>query len=244
MPKHDLPDHVFGTYVSLRYGLAAIGAALPIVVYLIGVANGVKLQSSMSAYYWATRAGNAPSRDWFVGCLFAVAAGLYLYKGFTTAENVVLNLAGIFAVGVAVIPMQWECKIDCDRFSLHGASAILLFLCLVYVVRFRAGDTLKLLPEAQRARYKKVYVVIGLVMLASPLTAFVLNVLVAGGTSYVFWIEALGIWAFAAYWLVKSRELKHSSATTRAVRGAVKATSTGEVVPTTPDEQAPVALSA
>jgi hypothetical protein len=242
--KDDLPDHVFGTYVSLRYGLAVIGVALPIIVYLIGVANGVKLQSSMSAYYWATQAGNAPSRDWFVGCLFAVAACLYLYKGFTTAENVALNLAGIFAVGVAVIPMAWECKVDCERFSLHGTSAILLFLCLVYVVWFRARDTLKLLPEAQRPRYKKLYHVIGLVMLASPLIALALNVLLGGGAAYVFFIEAAGIWAFAAYWWVKSRELKQSSATTRAVLGAVKATPMGEVVPVPPEEQTPVALSA
>ena len=36
---------------------------------------------------------------------------------------------------------------------------------------------------------------------------------------HVFWIEAAGIWAFAAYWFTKSRELKESEAEMKAVTG-------------------------
>jgi hypothetical protein len=38
---------------------------------------------------------------------------------------------------------------------------------------------------------------------------------------YVFWIEAAGIWAFAAYWLTKSRELKESEVEIKAVTGTL-----------------------
>jgi hypothetical protein len=239
MQSDELQGHVFSTYVSLRYGLAVIGAVLPILVYVIGAFHGVELQGSMSAYYWAPGGGQAPSRDAFVGCLFAVAACLYLYKGFTTRENVALNLAAIFAVGVAVFPTEWNCQVDCGRFSVHGASAVLMFLCLVFVVWFCARDTLSLLPEPSAGRYRMLYGAIGLVMLVSPLTAFVLNSFIGAGSSYIFFIEAAGIWAFAAYWFAKSRELRKSSATRRALQGDIE-TSGGEAVPA-PSAAAPLA---
>lgn len=239
-----LREHIFSTYITLRYGIVLIGALLPAVVYLVGVFNNVPLQNSISAYYWASEDQKeevgvkndlassdqakraAPSRDWLVGSLFAVAAFLYLYKGFSPAENVALNLAAIFAVGVAVFPMEWKCGEACGRYSVHGFCAVAMFACLVYVVWFRAADTLPLIPENAtpgRARYRRTYAIIGVVMLASPLTAFVLNSLIGTHSTYVFFIEAAGIWAFALYWWVKSSELKRSAATVKALQGQVKA---------------------
>jgi hypothetical protein len=218
----ELQAHMVGTYISLRYGLAMIGAALPIVLWVVGAINGLGLgfAKSISEYYWVASAGDPPSRNWLVGLLFAVAACLYLYKGFTTAENWALNGAAIFALGVALIPTPWNCK-PCP-FTLHGTSAILLFLCLVYVVWFRAADTLDLLDDAARAaRYRRTYRIIGAAMLASPVIAFVVN-WATRGDSYTFFIETAGIWAFAWFWWTKSRELKQSSATVDAVRGAVE----------------------
>jgi hypothetical protein len=46
MHRNELRDHIFGAYVSLRYGIAVIGAVLPLLVYVIGVIHGVELQSS------------------------------------------------------------------------------------------------------------------------------------------------------------------------------------------------------
>ena len=239
-----LREHIFSTYLTLRYGIALIGALLPVIVYVVGVCNNVPLQDSISAYYWASADQNEqvatqdglasnnsvkqmpPSRDWFVGSLFAVAAFLYLYKGFSAAENVALNLAAILAVGVAVFPMEWKCGEACGKYSVHGFCAIAMFACLVYVVWFRAADTLPLIPEngtPSRARYRRMYAIIGLVMIASPLTAFVLNSVIGTRSSYVFFIEAAGIWAFSLYWWVKSSELKRSAATIKALQGQVKA---------------------
>jgi hypothetical protein len=249
-----LRKHILSTYLTLRYGIVAIGALLPVVVYLVGAFNHVPLQKSISAYYWASEYDNdsmdshsdtgvidkarliAHSRDWFVGGLFAVAAFLYLYKGFSSAENVALNLAGALAVGVAVFPMEWKCGAACaDKFSVHGFCAVTMFVCLVYVVWFRAADTLLLVPEKNRARYRRIYAIVGLVMLASPVTAFVLNSLLGKRHSYVFFIEAAGIWAFALYWGVKSSELKQSAATVKALGGHVKAAPSPAGGPVTQD---------
>lgn len=226
--KNSLQDHVFGTYVSLRYGLVAIGVMLPILLWAIGCAHGVGLQPSMSDYYWAGTAGKPPSRDWFVGGLFAVAACLYLYKGFTTAENLALNFAALLGVGVAIFPMAPRGEAIDARFSVHGTCAVLMFLCLVYVVWRCAGNTLSLLKDDVAARFRKTYRFIGFVMLASPLTALGMNLALGGGKAYTFFIEAAGIWAFAAYWVVKSREFKHSKATRRALQGAIETSAEGK----------------
>jgi hypothetical protein len=58
-------------------------------------------------------------------------------------------------------------------------------------------------------------------MLASPLTAFIVNSIIGTETSFVFFIEVAGIWAFAAYWLIKGSELKRSGATSKALCGGI-----------------------
>lgn len=211
MKRGPLHDHIFGTYITLRYGLAVIGGLLPLVVYVAGRIGGEGLQSSISSYYWVPTA-----RDWFVGMLCATSGLLYIYKGFTTKENLALNLAALFGLGVAFIPTQP------DRFTLHGASAILMFAGLVYVVWFRARDTLKYLPDQSRVPgYRRAYNTVSVVMALSPLTAFALNAF-SILTSYIFWIETAGIVAFAVYWWIKSVELEESKAVRKALRGEIE----------------------
>lgn len=239
-----LQRRVFSTYITLRYGIAVIGALLPLLVYAVGALHHVSLQSSISAYYWAPYGlADAPSRDWFVGCLFAVAALLYLYKGFSTAENLALNAAAIFAAGVAVFPTTWNCTSQRGTFSVHGFCAVAMFVCLVYVVWFRAGDTLSLLVAhpVLVARFRRLYKLLGALMLASPLTAFLLNAAIGSHTSYIFFIESAGIEAFAAYWVTKSYELRHSAATARVLRGEVAAPQR-HAGPLAPQASAPVHL--
>ncbi|MDM0110884.1 hypothetical protein QTI66_01925 [Variovorax sp. J22R133] len=213
-----LYDHVFDTYISLRVGMAYIAFAFPIVVVGVGLLfdRGLPIQDSLSAYYWATNTGFNPSRIVFVGGLFAVGAFLYLYKGFTREENLALNAAAIFAVGVACFPMKWTCD-GCGGWTPHGLCAFGLFGCLVYVVWFRARDTLKYLPEGvSQTPYKLKYAIIGFFMLASPVIALIIQWTV-GENKFVIAVEALGIWAFASYWLVKGKELSLSRATKKAL---------------------------
>lgn len=222
MKSDELQEHIFSSYLHLRYGAAIIGALLPLIIYTAGILNGVPLADSISDYYWVPDGPTAPSRDWLVGCLFAVAGILYLYKGFSKAENVALNLAALLAVGVALFPTAEFDSTAGGKFSIHGFCAVSMFICLVYVVWFRSGDTLHLLPPdatPNPKRYSQMYRIVGGLMLASPLTAFIVNLIIGTKTSYVFFIEVAGIWAFAAYWLIKGSELKRSGATSKALSG-------------------------
>jgi hypothetical protein len=235
LPAQQLAHHVFSTYASVRYGMAAIAAAFPAVLVIGGLISGVELQASMSAYYWADAgSGYPPMRIWFVGILFVVGVFLYLYKGFTPLENHALNTAAACAFGVALVPMAWKCE-ECHQVNLHGAFAVLLFLCIAYVSIGRAKDTLVLVEDATlKARYRRAYRILGIVMILSPLTAFATTILLTGSTSrYVFFIETAGIYAFAAYWYLKSRELARTNAELSAVRGNLEATD-AEVRPVDP----------
>jgi len=227
MRRDELQAHIFSSYLHLRYGAAIIAALLPLIIYVVGKLNGVPLADSISDYYWVPDGPDAYSRDLFIGCLFAVAAILYLYKGFSNAENIALNLAALLAIGVALFPTAEHDSPGDGTFSIHGFCAVSMFICLVYVVWFRADDTLPLLPPDSTpspARYRQLYKIVGFVMLASPLTAFIVNSIIGTDTSYVFFIEVAGIWAFAAYWLLKGSELKRSGATIEALSGGAGGT--------------------
>ena len=231
MAKKPLNEHVFSTYISLRLGMITFAVVLPVAVWLWGLLFGIPLQPSISDYYWATSDEPpladwslfdqyAPSRVWFVGAIFAIAACLYLYKGFSSKENIALNLAAALAVGVAIFPMCY--RDECGRFSVHGFCAIAAFACLFYVMWFRAKDTLELIPAEQRSRYENTYKSLGAAVFGLPVIAFVLNAFFGSGR-YIFWIEAAALALFAAYWWVKTVELRATNATRRALKGELPA---------------------
>lgn len=211
-----LQSHVFSTYITLRYGMAILAMVFPLFLYAYGnLFHGLPLQDSMSAYYWAPDPGSSPVRVWFIGGLFALGAFFYLYKGFGWRENLALNLASVMAVGVAYFPMEWADKgVDADQlFTLHGFCAIAMFSCLAYVAWFCSHDTLPHLSDKDLVRkYVIYYRITSAMMLLSPITAFVLTAILKASGAYVFFIELVGIWAFSAYWILKSSELKTSHA--------------------------------
>src|SRR5262249_27422314 len=131
MNPQELRKHIESTYNSLRLGMGIIALVFPIALWLGGYwLSQLSLQSSISAYY------HTPMRDLFVGTLFAVGSFLYLYKGFSAAENYALNLAGIFAVGAAVFPLAAPPTAKCEVFTAgyaHGICTVLFFVCIAYV---------------------------------------------------------------------------------------------------------------
>jgi hypothetical protein len=230
--RDELKQHVLATYLTLRIGMGIIAAALPLALVLAGLFAGLGIQGSMSAYYWAGAQPNPPGRVWFVGGLFAIAAFLYLYKGYTKRENVALNFAALFAIGVAYFPMEVNClpndtPADPKLFSYcfegwnpHGAAAVAVFACLAYVVFFRAWDTLGEMPTSKlRNRFKALYVLCATAMVAAPAVAGFMHVVRDNYSTVTFWLEATGVFAFAAFWLVKSVEMRISSAEQKAAAG-------------------------
>lgn len=203
-----LEKHIFGTYFTLRIGIAVIAILFPFILWIGGkLYLGLPLQDSMSAYYHAN-IGHQSMRDWFVGVLFAVGASLYLYKGYNGAENIGLNVAGVLAVGIAIFPMEWDCGAGCRKFSLHGFCAVSFFLCIACVCIRCASDTLRSIKdEGRKRRFERAYKIIAAVMIASPGIAFVLTALLQQFRSLTFFVEVVGIFAFATYWLTKTFEL-------------------------------------
>ena len=92
------PGHALKTYRYLRMGI--VGTVL-----LLGVSIGWEfrevawgcMQTSISAYYYT------PVRAIFVGALMAIGLALIVIKG-RPVQDVALNIAGMFAPVVAIIP--------------------------------------------------------------------------------------------------------------------------------------------
>jgi hypothetical protein len=223
----ELQEHMLGTYYGLRVGLAVIGFMLPVAVLLAGgILHHVWLEPSISDYYHTK--GRLPfftTRDLFVGGLIAAGACLYLYKGFSTKENVALNLAGLFALFVAVLPTAATPSDKGIVSILHVTSAVLFFLCIAYVSLFRSRDTLRLLPENKQAGYMWAYRVTGIAMIVSPLAAVVLSFALepeSGFRTWIFWVETFGVWAFSAYWIIKTGEMRNTNAERLALDAKLK----------------------
>lgn len=242
MNKDELQQHIAGTYKSLRMGLTIISLAFPLFLWLIGwLWYNISLQNSMSAYYFAESPGDgpirswfanidifpikyllsflaqldgdAPMRSWFVGVLFVLGVLLYLYKGFSTLENILLNVGGLSALMVAIFPMQWNCGDSCHLFTAHGISAIVAFICIAVVAGFCSKQTLKLgrLDEQKKKYYERCYNVTSGLMILFPILAFVITLIIGDNASFIFFVEWLGISSFAAYWWIKSWELEENN---------------------------------
>jgi hypothetical protein len=217
-----LQAHMLGTYHNLRVGIGVIGLALPVLLWLGGqFLDRMPLRGSMSAYYYSPTMRNV-----FVGILFALGVGLYLYKGFSTKENWALNAAGLLALGVAMVPTTAPDKTQAGL-SLHAAFAVVFFACIAYVSVFRSSDTLSLIRDTGQAEwFRTLYRALGIGMIVSPVIAVILTRVLQRPTeesSLLFFLEAVAVVMFGLYWLVKSWELRRTSGTRLALEGKLQA---------------------
>lgn len=237
LARGPIDEHVLSTYTSLRGGLFLLAALFPFLVVGLGLARGVDVQQSLSAYYFAfAGAGHCiefPVRTLFTGALMAISVGLYLYKGFTARENLLLNAAALFGLGVAFVPkgvddaLLASCAIlqpirDAQGWwpYVHFTSAGLMFVCLAAVAWFCAGETLSYLPARHRdkeAGFRRRYKTIALAMLGA-IAATLLLEWVLHEPRAILYGEAFGIWVFAWYWFEKTREMRLSHAEMVAVQ--------------------------
>lgn len=211
-----LQQNFLRTYWALRRGLAVMGFGFPVVLSVGGAIQGLELQGSMSAYYHAHPAtAVAPMRDVFVGLLFAVGICLFVYQGYTARENWALNLAGIFAAGIALFPMEWPATTQFTVQSLfkpHYLFAFGFFACIAFVCLTQASATLTLIQNdpARQQRFRKTYFWIGIAMISTPVIAWFVHGIFGLQNQFTFVLEAVGIQVFALYWAVKSYELEQT----------------------------------
>jgi len=221
------------TYFSLRAGLVVLAFSMPLVLYGYGkLRHGLDLQPSMSRYFWAAAADQCaafPMRTVFVGFLFAIGVGLYLYKGLTQLENTLLNLAAVCAALVAIYPERLSVEeaatdqglaqvlqncpavqawAEVPALPIHYVAAVVLFALLAAVAWFCASKSLEYLPPDQdAAKFRRIYQAIAIAMVAFPVAGFVIAYIFGFASRKIFFIEAAGIWTFGVFWAVKSREL-------------------------------------
>jgi hypothetical protein len=211
------PLSVSTSYVIMRNGIGALGMAFPVVLIIGGGLDHV--QTSLSAYYHFSPAhpaeyGAGAMRDVFVGMLFAIGAFLLFYRGHSFQEDMALNVAGICAVLVALVPMDWPAEPGAVTIAayIHSTSATLFFVMTAYVCIFRARDTLLVLKNHARRRvFNRIYLVLGILMLATPVTVTALDMGAPARNGHsTLLIEVAGVFFFASFWLVKSFEIRSS----------------------------------
>ncbi len=207
-PDTEFDTDVRHTYFALRCGLGGIGALLPIVLVgwgrICGIPSG--RMSALSAFYWLQVGAHAPLRDWFVSSLATVGICLIVYGGYGRLENWLLNVAGAAIIVVALNPMAWP-PLYAPGLPVHETAAFVFFGLIAATVWFCAGNTLLEDLQQVRARWLRIYRVFAIAMAAAPLAAFLL----ARKDQRIIWIEALGVWVFSAYWIVKTYELSRVS---------------------------------
>lgn len=190
------------SYLFLCIGIGVLALALPIVLVLLG---GYAGHYSISWFYHVADV----TRNIMVGALWATGVFLILYHGLSKLENWILNIAGVAAISVAMNPMAPD---QCSKgMSIHGISAGIFFVCLAIVaVVLSKGRVKYIIYPPKRRWFKRAYNLAGGAMIAMPVAVAAIHYLGKGEceTHWIFWIECLGIWAFAAYWFIKTYEYR------------------------------------
>jgi hypothetical protein len=187
------------SYLALRKAVGWIGILLPFTlmlgVYLIY--GGDLTLSTISQYYYSGM------RDVLVGALCAIALFLFFYRGYSKLDDLLGNIAGICALCIAWFPTTESGPLDLSG-SIHLGAASLFFIVLSIfsiIIFRRKGSS----PTRQKLKRNRIYLICGIVMLAS-LAAIAIFFVFSGNdphSGFVFWAETAALVAFGVSWLTK-----------------------------------------
>ncbi len=205
------------TYFNLRSALGLIAAVFPLVLLLGGYVTEGKILPSISDYYFSSM------RDFVVGALVAIGIFLMGNKGHgrpeqNWREDVIGIWAGAAAIGLALFPNKphsmgietfFHAIMD-DRISvvLHFMSSFVFLtsLTIFCLSRFARDAT---------AGHRRIYRTCGWAIIAAGVVATYASFVRAfdwfearelvEAWNMIFWLEALGIWAFCLSWVVKGQ---------------------------------------
>jgi hypothetical protein len=185
--------------IKLIVGLVALSLAS-----LTDLFAKTRLLSISASYYEA-----GWSQSVFIGFLFAIAAFLLAYNGYSPKEMVLSKVASIAALGIVLFPCHCDSPLGQTPY-VHWISAaamfvILAYFCYLFLQRARAKGHVEAKARAT------IYAVCGFAIL---LSIFVLafdhllgDVLKARFARLTFYGEATGLIAFGISWLTASRVL-------------------------------------
>lgn len=192
------------SYMGLRKTVGVIAIALPLVLVFgrWGLA-GVGMESSISAYYYTGM------RDVLVGSLCAIAMFLLSYKGYERQDDIAGDMACAFALGIALFPTvpagdPTPAQIVLGRLHAFCAGAFFLTLAYFSLVLFRKGVRH---PTPRKVLRNRVYTVCGWTIVGCVLGLGIVHLLPREAAAHqlnpIFWLEAVGIWAFGWSWFTK-----------------------------------------
>lgn len=215
------------SYHLIRTAVGLLGSLLPFILVLGWAAlhGWWSLQGSLSAYY------HTGMRDFFVGILAVVGILLLTYKiADKKVDGVLSSLAGILALGVALVPtaipdglrptvtptpiQEWLSE---ERSQvIHFTCAGLFILCLMLLCVFFAYGELDPQTEEFDGRrgvvppkaWFTVHLSMAILILLSALFIAVTQLVHVWETYSVLVGEAVAIWAFGVSWLLKGVDLK------------------------------------
>lgn len=207
------------TYRRMRQAIGYLGMALPIVLLLASLfRNYVQLQHSISHYYYTNM------REIFTGILCAVGLFLIRYKGWGNSkwwlnDNLLTNVAGAAAFGVALIPTNPDAGMDKGHTLIpsdwqylgwfHYGFAVILFgsfamlsLKVFTLWQQRSENVAKSILDENNI-YRTCGILIFVFIILIPVT----NKLFPGFHYWTILFESLSLLTFGTSWLVKGRAL-------------------------------------
>jgi hypothetical protein len=225
------------SYFTMRKAIGWLGMALPFLL-LIGnlVINNTDLfnnasfvqihptykyasdtswKSSVSHYYYTTMG------EIFTGTLFAVALFMICYTGHKKrkgergwSDNVMTNLAGLCAMGVAIFPTSGELGMTDNLRSFIStkyigvihyvfAGSFFVLLALMSIINFRRSQKIE---DFGKGKDDDAYLTYGIVMLACLVLVPILGSIDSlEQFRMTFVLEAIALVAFGSSWLRKGK---------------------------------------
>lgn len=202
------------SYLGIRRAIGLVGLFLPILLGPIGwLVFSIEIQDNMSSYY------HTSLRDAFVGALCAIGIFLFCYRGYDWIEGWTANVACVSALGIALCPLD-ENSDPLNQSSvvgyLHTISGGVFFFALAFYSLYHfptnQQDKHEMAPhEAQRNFvYRTSGGVILISMFAMGAYLFVMPhewTHWLNRFNFLFWMEWVAVWSFAAAWLTKGRAM-------------------------------------
>lgn len=186
------------SYLALRKTVGWIGLLLPFILMLGGFLLDGKIQQSISHYYYSSM-GNV-----LVGAMCSVALFLFFYCGYDKWDHWAGNIAGFFALGVALFPTTEVGDLTITG-KIHYICATLFFLTLAFFSIFlftKLGPN----PTQEKIHRNKIYRICGFIMIACMIGIVIFTGFFQNDNSnscFVFWAETIALISFGISWLTK-----------------------------------------
>jgi hypothetical protein len=202
------------SYLDVRRAIGAIGLLLPVVLGPLGwLFFGIEIQDNLSSYY------HTVLRDVFVGSMCAIGIFLFCYRGYDWIEGWTGKLGCLSALGVALFPLDANSDPLHQRTVvgyLHSVSGGTFFLTLAFysLYHFPSSRAEKHESAPHEGQRNFIYRTSGVVILLSMIAMGAYLFLMPDGWkrllndyNFLFYMEWVAVWSFAAAWLTKGRAI-------------------------------------